>query len=142
MHGYKRAPSDAVAAAGSSDSSPSSMSTRCPTSIFQTGKALRVKSTKRVVAFRPIDPATAAPCTIQTALDSGASANCFPSTCIGSNHQDVSPTEATKAKVADNRIITASATDESVLPHIPTTSKQTDKCEDKSTPLSSANKLC
>ena len=99
-----------------------------------------MRTTKRV-AFSPTNALTK-PSTIQAALDSGASANCFPSTHIGSNHQEVSPIDATRAQVADDRIITASATDELALQHLPTISKQVDKYEDISTPLLSVNKLC
>ena len=78
----------------------------------------------------------------QAALDSGASANCFPTTHMGTNHQAVTPLEATKAQVADDRIITASATDAIALDQLPTVSKQMDKCDEITTPLLSVNKLC
>ena len=61
---------------------------------------------------------------------------------MGTNHQEVSPIDATGAQVANDRITTASATNETALPHPPTISKQMDKCYDISTPLLSVNKLC
>ena len=50
--------------------------------------------------------------------------------------------EATKAQVADDRIITAFDADELALQHIPTISRQVDKCDDIGAPLLSVNKLC
>lgn len=96
------------------------------------------KVTKRVT----FGPATTTSTGDQAALNSGASANCFPSNHIGTNHQKVSPLEATRAQVADDRMITASATDEIALAHPPNVSRQMDKCEETTTPLPLVNKLC
>ena len=151
MHSYKRAPvpgfslhhrgSGTITTAGSSDSSLSTISTKTPTSVLKTSKAMHVKPANRAtkrVTFSPISSTN----TIQAALDSGASANCFPSTYIGTNHQTVTPQEATKAQVANDRIITATATDSIALNHLPGVSKQMDKYDEITTPLLSVNKLC
>ena len=50
--------------------------------------------------------------------------------------------EATQAQVADDRIITASATDELALPQLPTIGRQVDKHDAIGTPPLSVNELC
>ena len=130
----------AVTAAGSSVSFPSTTATT-KKMILKTGKAMQVHSALRPterVAFAPVNTTGA----VQAALDSGASANCFPTTCIGTNHQPVTPLEATKAQVADDRIVTASATDAIALEQLPEVSRQMDKHDEMTTPLLSVNKLC
>ena len=103
------------------------------------------------VRFNPVDqihhlaktqPPARESSIIQAALDSGASANCFPIGCQGSNHKIVSPSQATLAQVADDRIMASEATDELAIEALPHISKQVDKCKDITTPLLSVNKLC
>ena len=50
--------------------------------------------------------------------------------------------EATKAQVADDRLITASSTDAIALNQLPAVSRQMDKYKEITTPLLSVNKLC
>ena len=78
----------------------------------------------------------------QAALDSGASANCFPISHTGINHKRVAPAQATSAQVADDRITALKATNELALETLPQVSKQVDKCKEISTPSLSVNEPC
>ena len=87
------------------------------------------------VTFSPADSTrpkahqTATPTpTIKAALDSGASANCFPASCKGTNDWPALPVKAARAQVANNGLITSTATVELASAQLPPISEQVDEC--------------
>ena len=104
--------------------------------------AKRINTPRKVRFSQPEVKASIAKSITRAALDSGASANCFPASCMGTNHKDVSNDEATLAQAADDRITASQAADELALETLPKISEQVDKCNEITTPLPSVNKLC
>ena len=105
-------------------------------------KKVRFNLVNQIHHLTKTHPPTRESPVIQAALDSGASANCFPIGYKGTNHKLVAPGQATLAQVADDRIIASEATDELAIAALPPISKHVDKFKDISTPLLSVNKLC
>ena len=93
------------------------------------------------VTFSPADSTrpkahqTATPTpTIKAALDSGASANCFPASCKGTNDWPVLPVKTARAQVANYGLISSTATDELASTQLPPISEQVDECNEMTTP--------
>ena len=72
--------------------------------------------------------------TIKAALDSGASANCFPASCKGTNDWPVLPVKTARAQVANYGLISSTATDELASTQLPPISEQVDECNEMTTP--------
>ena len=78
----------------------------------------------------------------QSALDSGATTNCFPASYRGTNYQPVGPNESILAQVADDNFMTSVARDSLNIPTLPETSREAHLFKEISIPLLSVNKIC
>ena len=125
----------------------STISTKTPESTLKPSKprhafANRVDAPRKVRFSQSENRKTTTKSIVRAALDSGASANCFPTSYKGTNHKCAHPNQATLAQAADDQIMASQATDELAIDALPQVSKHVDKCREISTPSLSVNKLC
>ena len=78
----------------------------------------------------------------KSALDSGATTNCFPATFRGTDYQPATTDTAVLAQVANDKIIVSTATDQLNEPALPSIVRDTNLFKEVSIPLLSVNKIC
>ena len=78
----------------------------------------------------------------KTALDSGATTNCFPASFRGINYQPTTTDNAILAQVANDKIIVSTATDRLNEPALPPSARDVNLFKEVSVPLLSVNKIC